>query len=138
MAKEKIASNAQFSGTGKGLVYVKDFCYAYSGAITVSGTDDVALDFSTGKHVIDAKLMIQYLQASSDGDDAYVTVELNGEDVIGSLVGANHGGAQPDFSPNNWIPIIIPPLSRVRVLFTMLSGGGSIVLGSNVTGRVYE
>jgi len=49
MARTKIGTNAQFSGTGKGLVYVKDFCYAYSGAVTVDGTDDVALDFSTGK-----------------------------------------------------------------------------------------
>jgi len=138
MAKEKIASNAQFSGTGKGLVYVKDFCYAYSGAVTVSGTDDVALDFSTGKHIIEAKVMVQYIQDSADGDDSKMNIELNGEVIAGNIVGANFGQPANTMGPENWIPIIIPPLSRVRILFTMLSGGGSIVLGSTFTGRVYE
>jgi len=138
MARTKIGTNAQFSGTGKGLVYVKDFCYAYSGVVTVDGTDDVALDFSTGKHIIDGKLQIQWLENGADGSDSYYNLELNGEVIAGNLIGTGHGEPRPTMNPENWIPIIIPPLSRVRILFTMLSGGGSVVLGSTFTGRVYE
>jgi hypothetical protein len=133
----KKGSNAQFTGAGKGLTIIGEHCYAYSGGVTVSGTDDIALDFNTGKEVIVAKLQIQWLENGADGSDSYYNLEINGEPVAGNLIGTGHGEPRPTMNPENWIPIIIPPLSKVRVLFTMLSGGGSVVLGATLTGRVY-
>jgi len=135
MAKEY---SGAFTGAGKGLNYIgKDLAYAYSGGVTVDGTDEVALDFKTGSETIDSKIMVQYIQDASDGDDSKVNIELNGVKIAGNIVGANYGEPTNTMGPENWVPLIIPPFSRLRVLFTMLSGGGSIVLGVTLTGKVH-
>jgi len=136
---EGVDYGPQFTAsTGLSLNYVGNFAYAYSGAVTVDGSDIVALDFTTGSEVIDAKIMAQYMQASADSDDSVIIIKLNGLQVGGNLVGTNHGEPKPTMGPENWIPMLIPPYTRLQVLFTMLSGGGSIVLGVTLTGNVYE
>ena len=135
MSRSKEAKT--FLGTGKGLNYVGDYAYAYSGGVTVSGTDDVALDFNTGKEVIDAKLQIQWLENGADASDSYYNLELNGEVIAGNLIGTGHGEPRPTMNPENWIPILIPPYSTFKCLLTMLSGGGSIQLGVTLTGEAY-
>jgi len=127
-----------FTGPSLGLNYLgNDLAYAYSGAVTVDASNIVALDFTTGSETIDAKLMIQYMQATADGSDSVLLVELNGTQIAGNLVGTGHGEPRPTMNPENWMPLIIPPFSRLRILFTMLSGGGSIVLGATLTGKVH-
>jgi len=126
------------ASTGLSLNYVGQFVYAYSGTVTVDASNVVALDFTTGNETIDSKIMVQYMQSSADGDDSVVLIELNGLQIAGNLVGTGHGEPRPTMGPENWIPVIIPPYTQVRVLFTMLSGGGSIVLGATLTGRLYK
>jgi len=126
------------TSTGLSLNYVGQFVYAYSGTVTVDGTNVVALDFTTGNETIDSKIMVQYMQSTADGDDSVVLIELNGLQIAGNLVGTGHGEPRPTMGPENWIPVIIPPFTRCRVLFTMLSGGGSIILGATLTGRLYK
>lgn len=114
----------------------KTLAYAYSGTITVDGSDIVALNFSTGNETINAKLMVQFMQSSSDGDDSVLSIELNGERIGGCYVAADFGATNV-LGPENWIPVIIPPYSTFKCLFTMISGGGSIDLGVTLTGDVY-
>ena len=129
------------SGVGSSINFLrypeKILAYAYSGVVTVDGTDIVALNFTTGSESIDARVMVQYMQDTADGDDSVLILELNGERIGGNLVGTNHGGAQPTLGPENWIPVIIPPFSTFKCLFTMLSGGGSIDLGVTLVGEAY-
>ncbi len=128
------------SGVGSSINFLrypeKTLAYAYSGVVTVDGTDIVALNFTTGNESIDAKLMVQFLQDAADGDDSILKLELNGERIGGSLVATDFGSSNV-LGPENWIPVIIPPYSTFKCLFTMLSGGGSIDLGLTLVGEAY-
>jgi len=128
------------SGTGTGINYLrfenKTLAYAYSGGITVTSSNQVAIDHSTGNESIDARIMPQYLDDAVDGDDVLMKIILNGQQ-IGGAVCATDFGASNNLGPENWIPIVIPPYSRFQITFTMLSGGGSIDLGISITGDVY-
>ena len=130
------------SGVGSSINFLrypeKTLAYAYSGAVTINGTDISVIDFTTGSETIDAKVMVQYMQTSADGDDSKMDIKLNGELIAGNLVATkDFGAADSVLGPENWIPIIIPPFSRFQILFTMLSGGGSIDLGIALTGEAY-
>jgi len=128
------------SGTGSSINFLrypeKTLAYAYSGAITVDGSDIVALSFSTGNETIDGKLMVQFMQTAADGDDSVLIIELNGERIGGAWIAADFGVTNV-LGPENWFPVIIPPYSTFKCLFTMISGGGSIQLGATLTGDVY-
>tara|TARA_B100001123_G_C14409265_1_gene670107 strand:- start:10 stop:450 length:441 start_codon:yes stop_codon:yes gene_type:complete len=128
------------AGVGSGINFLrypeKTLAYAYSGSVTVNGTDIVALNFSTGNESIDAKLMVQFMQSAADGDDSVLSIELNGEQIGGSYIAADFGGTNV-LGPENWIPVIIPPYSTFKCLFTMISGSGSIDLGVTLIGDVY-
>jgi len=128
------------SGTGTIINFLrydeKTLVYAYSGAITVTGDDQVVIDHTTSNESIDAKIMPQYLDDAVDGDDVLMKIILNGQQ-IGGAVCATDFGATNNLGPENWIPIVIPPYSRFQVTFSMLSGGGSIELGISLTGEAY-
>ena len=51
MAKEKIGSNATFTGLSNSLSYVGDHVYAYN-AGAFAGNDTLILEFDTGKGYI--------------------------------------------------------------------------------------
>jgi len=127
------------AGTGTSINYLnvgdRTLCYGYSGSITLDGTDQVYIDHTTGNETIEGKIMLQYLQTGADADDFTMKVELNGEAIAGQLTIIQSTFA--DSPPIAWLPIIIPPYSRFRILMTMLTGSGSIDVGVTVTGRSY-
>ena len=128
------------AGIGTTVNYIrhpsKTLVYGYSGILTVTGTDDiVGLRFTTGNEAIDGKVMVQYMDDAADGDDSLLKINMDGQRVMGALVGAAFGQANPALGPENWMPIIIPPYTKVEIVFKMLSGGGSIKLGVSFTGE---
>jgi len=128
MAKTKIGSNAVFSGAQKGLSYLSDRCYAYSGVITSSGSFQTYLEFNTGKEITEGTLQI--------------TADLNalGTSFLQSQVSIN--GIVISFSSmerNNFdwevTPLLLPPLSTVKV--ELLAQGGTPDATVMFIGRVY-
>ena len=114
----------------------KTLVYGYSGTLTVTGGSDVVgLRFATGNEAITGKVMVQYMDDAADADDSLFKVNMDGQRIIGAIVGTNFGGQQPAMGPENWIPIVIPPFTNVEMAFRMLSGGGSIKLGVSFTGE---
>jgi len=128
------------AGTGASINFLrydeKTIVYAYSGSITVTTADHVAIDHTTGNETIEGRIMVQYLDDAVDGDDSLLKIELNGEQIGGAVV-ATDFGASNNLGPDNWIPIVIPPFSRLKITFTMLSGGGEIDLGVSITGEAF-
>jgi hypothetical protein len=127
------------SGVGTSINYIraedKTLAYAYSGAITIDASNEVVLDFTTTNEAIFGKLQLEFLGSAVDADDVLMALEMNGQPVIGTLYGT--GANQGTFGPKNYQSIVVPPHTRVRVLLSMLSGGGSIELGVSLTGEVY-
>ncbi len=125
------------SGIGKGLNYVGDFAYAYSGLVAVAPTETTILDFSTGGSLFVGT--IQFLYASqadtAPADDCFYKLEINSESVLQYLdtgYGSNHSR-----SPHDPSPIIIAPFSKVTVSAEMGSSN-TINQVCLIVGRVYE
>ena len=117
MAKTRIGSNAIFTGPQtKGISYLGDRCYAYSGIITTSTSFQTFLEFNTGKEITEGTLQI--------------TADLNslGSSFLQSQVSIN--GIVISFSSMerhnfDWevTPLLLPPLSTVKV--EVLAQGGA-------------
>ena len=130
------------AGVGNSINYIrhpkKTIAYGYSGTLTVTGSNDiVGLKFRTGNEAIDGKVMVQYMDDAADGDDSLLKINMDGQRVMGAIVGTAFGQANPALGPENWMPIVIPPFTNVEMVFRMLSGAGSIKLGISLTGEVF-
>ena len=82
MNETKQGSNAVFSGPNKGLNYIGEYCYAYSGLIQVTTASEL-LNFTTGKNLIRAKF--QFTMGEDTTDNIVWEITLNGNVISGSL-----------------------------------------------------
>ena len=80
MAKERIGSNAIFTGPQKGLTTIGNHCYAFSGMVASSSTPFNLLDFTTGKNYMIIKLLVYY-GAQGSGSDIQYKIIFNGQEV---------------------------------------------------------
>jgi len=127
---DTIPVSASVASSGKGLRYVGNWVYAYSGPIQAANENDVTmLDFTTGSGIIKAKL--QFESDSFVQQVYYFRVRLNDfimMDVIWDTA--------PDLTTNLFpLYLIIPPLTRVKVSWGLTNDtkNGYAIL----TGRVY-
>tara|TARA_Y100001963_G_C6528920_1_gene330146 strand:- start:192 stop:578 length:387 start_codon:yes stop_codon:yes gene_type:complete len=118
-------------GTGKGINYIGEHAYAYSGTIAADNNNTEMLKFSTGTAYIVAK--VQFFELTVSNDNIQHTIEINGEDVITVLSSQTVGVSEPD----QWIPILLPPYSNIRVLAKNAQGSGDLDSGVAIVGRVY-
>ena len=109
MAKEKIGSNATFTGLSNSLSYVGDHVYAYN-AGAFAGNDTVILEFDTGKGYI---IIDIYAGVDAyDGDDMDVGIDLNGVRVMdnrSAVIGTNGMVSGLHYR------ILVPPLTHCAV-----------------------
>jgi len=133
MAKEKIGSNAIFTGPQKGLSTIGDHCYAYSGIIGITNVETEVLNFSTGKGYITATL--QVLNGTTSNEDFLYQAYFNNV-----IIGSWHCLQVTDKEINipNGYEIIIPPNTFVKVTGTNTSSGTSRDHSATITGRVYS
>jgi len=138
MAKTKIASNAQFSGTQKGLSVVLDRCYAYSGPIQVNGGSYTEhLNFTTGKNVIEGSFTFSgpTLPANTPtGQLSIFRIKLNGVVIMYAKVDT----LNEDMPSVTTIPFLIPPLSIVQVNAENGDSTTNMVVSSIFVGRIYD
>ena len=134
MAKKQIAT---FLAPSKSLVIAGEHCYAFSGSISTSaGNYTTALDFTTGKEVIDAHLELYVNDATTIWhNDAYgFKIEINGAVVC--WLELDDRSEPRSRQPHNDINFIIPPLSHVLV--TLYAESNETDLGTfMLKGRVY-
>ena len=102
------------SGTGTGLNYVLDRCFAYSGAIAaVAGSATTALLFTTGSETIvgsfNLNAAVEYESANIAG--TFIRINLNGEQAG---IGVSGNGAND--SPSSLvIDMVLAPFTLVEV-----------------------
>jgi hypothetical protein len=133
MAKERIGSNATFTGPQKGLTIIKDHCYAYSGEIiSATGGDDIMLDFTTGKQYLMVVLQFGFGGVRSN-DDEQVEIYLNNNLVASNIYNNNYErGELNDFQ------CVLPPLTDVKVKVVKGSGTDNVETFVWLKGRVYQ
>jgi len=129
MARTKIGSNATFSGTQKGLSIVSDWCYAYSGEVSVTNVLKTLLEYQTESKIT----MIEYypIYFTNHSEDFLYTVNLNGQSIHAVVLN------DQDNAPFVGIKLLIPPNTLVTVTGICLDAS-TRTIGALMTGRIYD
>ena len=73
-----IPTSASVASTGKGIRYIGDRCYAYSGEQTISASSrEAVLDFTTGSNLIKSRIITSGTIDSAGSSDYGLEIELN-------------------------------------------------------------
>jgi hypothetical protein len=129
-------SNAQFTSAGKGLTVVNDYCYAYSGSIDSDTAETTLLEFATGKRLILAKLTGTGATAPSDATAGLISlyrIYFNNIEVM--RIKADSG--TEDMPTTEIVPLLIPPLTMVKVSVINNSQSSSYQNQSSIVGKLY-
>ena len=133
MAKEQIGSNAQFTGTGKGLTITGDYGYGYSGQVTTSSsTEMVLLNFNTGSYVLKTQITMAAFGVSNE--DFKYKIKFNGLDVNEIYYIDTYKSYTNDARDFYYI---IPPFTNVLITGNSV-GGTEGIIGCLLTGRVLK
>ena len=126
------------TGVGRGLNYIGDYAYAFSGRTGASTSLNTRFDFTTGNSIFVGELTGMGAVNMDTGDLAsgYITgweIFFNGEAVAGTKVDS----AQED-QPNEFtIPLIIPPFTHVEIKNISNGTDANRQTSTMLTGRVY-
>jgi hypothetical protein len=139
MSKTKTGSNAQFISAGRGLIVINDYCYAYSGMINPKAgdpTDLTILEFATGKQMIKAMFTASAPTAPSDTTAGLIGLyRIYFNEIEVARVKTDAQGE--DMPTIESFPIIIPPLTAVKVTVSNNSDSSSYQNSCHVAGRLY-
>ena len=134
---DTIPVSASVASVGKGIRYIGQHCYAYSGPIEASTASPTALEFTSGSGFILADVIYSGCFNFTDPDNGLrgiCVVQFNGVEVAATLTDSDAGNLNTGGVP---MRILIPPLTTV--LITVDANDNSASLHSTValTGRVY-
>jgi len=136
MVKTKIGSNASFTGPQKGLTILGAHCMAYSGLVAKSASAVDLLEFNSGKGYIVGTITgigNSKIAAPADGGITIYQVYFNGEEVLRIKC-----EAKEETSPTVLVvPIMIPPLTYVKVTAISQYGTAAYETSVSIVGRVY-
>jgi len=128
---EGIPPTASVASVGRGIRYVGQHCYAYSGVINLTGSAVDYLDFVTA----DAGYIIAKIKISADwsglsSTELYIQFYVNEQLVMFERDTGNN------YVPGNleW-PIFLPPNTRLQV---QLNAGATQEADVILIGRVYD
>ena len=138
MAKVQLGSNAQFTGSQKGLSLIKDHCYCYSGLIQVSTALTECLNFATGTGYLIVDLTLcggaKYDGGTNTGVNTVYEIYFNGvRQLLVKVESINE-----DMPSTETIPMLIPPLTDVQVSFRCDASTANIFNSVTLVGRVYD
>ena len=130
---DTIPVSASIASTGTGIRYIEDWAYALSGEVDTPGqnTDVTLLDFTSGSGLIFSKFLFGVFSESNN--NISFSVKFNGAVVMGYTV----SGAIGDAQSSNYLPLIIPPFTRVECIGRNLESASAIPILCSIAGRVY-
>ena len=136
MPPEAVPSNASVASTGKGIRYIGQHCYAYSGEVSATTTAQTVLDFVTGSGYIVGKFNTQggIMFSTTGGLTSAFQISFN--DQVVSLTQHDN---QTDHASGalGLIDIIIPPFTHVKVEVDSDDTNANVFTTVLLTGRVY-
>ena len=135
---DPVQPEASVVQTGLGIRYVGEHGYAFSGALQASGSDQTLFEFSTGTGVFVGSITCVGAVANNgtgiaSGAYSAFTLTFNGLDV--ARFKTSTAGTSPDNEAHQTYPIIIPPLTQVKLI--VFSSGTDGKTTAIITGRVY-
>jgi len=123
------------SGTGTSLNYIGNHVYGYSGAIALDGTtnDNTYMLFTTGPQYIVGTVQFNNLDEGAGTDDMVCKIFFDNQIVQSYRVGSSNIYTSPD----NTIPVLIPPFTTVKITIKDLTQASTIENIVSLVGRVY-
>jgi len=126
---DTIPVSASVTSTGKGIRYIGNWAYAYSGLVAGnSGAYQTLLEFTTGAGIIKAKF--QYADSYEGGDTRSLKINLNDLTIYENVY-----DTAPLQYTDGAIHMIIPPFTTVSCSFRV--GTTTVNASMLITGRVY-
>jgi len=125
-----VQPEASVAATGLGIRYIGEHCYAYN-IVDVANSELSLLETTTGSGYIVATLQFGYAEPTTD--NYRYRIYLN--DIL-TTVYITTGGDHYT-SPDNLVPIIIPPLTKLKATAANLSSSDDIFQAASLIGRVY-
>ena len=125
------------TGTSKGLNYIGDHCYAYSGLIQINTSLTNCLDFTTGASyaLVDLTLCGAAKHDGGTNTGANTVFEIYMDGTRNLLVKVE--SIQEDMPATQVIPILIAPFTRVQVSFRCDASTADMFNSVTLAGRVY-
>jgi hypothetical protein len=128
-----VQPSASVAATGLGIRYVGNWIYGYSGAVGADDSETDLINANSGSGIIVAEVMFRYAGTSPEGDNYVYRIRLNGEIVLSYLVDQT----LENYAARHLAPIIIPPLTEVRLTAQNTTDGSTHNQAALLTGRVY-
>ena len=132
-----VQPSASVAATGLGIRYVGgDWAYALSGLIQIADTAQTHLDFISGSGIIAAKVSMTGPVKAADvnNGEAIVFICYFNDLAVFNVKLNPKGEGMPGEST---IPIIIPPLTEVKITALSNSNAADYVTSCVLAGRVY-
>ena len=130
-----IQPSASIASTGPGIRYIGQHAYAYSGAQSMSTTEQTALSFTSGSGYIVGDFFFTGGTAGGNPGGGITTFEVTFNDVRVMWPKVETGLEQsPTYAKCN---ILIPPFTLVNVIVDSNVDAGALLTTVSLTGRVY-
>jgi len=135
---DTISVSASVASTGKGIRYVGEWAYAYSGSYEANNAEQTVLDFTTGSGYIYGQIELfggTNFNAPGDGAQTTGQVTFNGEviTILKNVTKYPSDGGQG----GGKCKVVIPPVTRVVVKIDSNEDTATELCHVILTGRVY-
>ena len=133
---DTIPVSASVASTGKGIRYVGQHCYAYSGLYEAKQSLQEVLNFTTGSGYIDCKIQLNgAVNATNPASRSATTglIDFNGESVV--LLACGNSAIDAPMTDSN--RLIIPPFTNVTIAIDSDADTSTQFASVTIAGRVY-
>ena len=119
------------ASVGKGLNYIGNHCYAFSGAVSVNQTETVLQDFDTGANYL-AVRWFPTLLADTNVNYKWI-VKIDDQAIMNLSVDQQYGNMH-----GQYVDFVFPPFSRIVISGRNIEDTSSNNIGSVISGRAYS
>jgi len=130
---DAIPVSASIASVGKGIRYIGQFVYGYSGRIAVGNSEILLMDFTTGSGLITANVQFFYAVDTSQNPNFAYTIKINGAVVSKYVV----NGSSTYTSANNPVLLVIPPQSHLELIAQNVEDSSTLTQSALITGKVH-
>lgn len=130
-----IQPSASVASTGKGIRYIGEHCYVLN-IVSATTADQTLWDFNSGSGYIVGRIYVNGgAKLSAQAVGAVTVWQLSFNDVI--IANLKTETYQEDSPPTVYNDILIPPLTKVKLICDSDTTEAETLLSAIFTGRVY-
>ena len=135
MPPEAVPINASIASTGKGIRYIGQHCYGFSGSIALANNSVDQFNFTSGAGYIEAVYIFGLNNAGiSDGKRIGFKIFFNSVQIMDVQTVLDQGGSR-DLDITTPVYFLIPPFTEVIIQGTTSDAG--VTCFGMFSGRVY-